>query len=111
MTADDSRTLYVEIINSYLNGQESFAVAARKLARLIRDELDKQPPVPPPLRTPDGKPLTLTPGVSAFIRSQTPETRAKSSIPSSEPNPHQGEDERAERLVSEAHRLAVLDVL
>ena len=100
-----------EITYRYLDGQESFEGAARKLAALIREERIQQPSVGWHLRAPDGRHSVQTPGLSAFIRSQTPETRAR--VPRPEPLPtaqERDEDERAQRLWEEARRLVVEDL-
>jgi hypothetical protein len=97
------------LINRYLDGNESFDLAAQKLADIIREENARAAPIPPPVRSPDGKLLMTTPSLGAFIRSQTPETRAKSEIPSTEPGPSRDEDERVGRLMEEAWRLVLED--
>jgi len=106
---DDLNERARTIINRYLDGQESFDVAARKLADLFREERARRPPVTPPVRSPDGKPLVTIPRLSAFIRSQTPETRAKLEVPSPEASSSRDEDDKAGRLLEEARRLDLED--
>jgi hypothetical protein len=98
------------IINRYLDGQESFEVAARNLADLIREENSRRLPLEPTIRSPDGKPLVQNLALSSFIRSQTPETRANSQIPAPEPSSARDDDERVARLMDEARRLVLEDL-
>ena len=98
----------LEITNRYLDGRESFEVAARKLADMLREERAQRPAVGALIRSPDGRNLVQTPGLSMFIRSQTPEMRANSPLPEREPTAQErDEDERAQHLWDEARRLDV----
>ncbi len=100
-----------EITYRYLDGQESFNVAANKLADLMREERAQQPAVGPLVRSPNARNVIQTPGLSTFIRSQTPETRASSPPPEPELTAQErDEDERAQRLWDEARRLVVEDL-